>query len=472
MTLSLKEVLTLDIEDCTAITFDIIIVGSGACGGAAAISLAEKNLNILIIEAGPLLLTEHVGSLSLRYNPPLIKKLSEKSSSQALWQDNTQRLNREQVWTVAGGKTLFWGGHSPRFREEEFNKWPIEKDLLQDCYCWAEDFLHINKNFFANQTQSELIKSSQEQGLTIEPASLALEDNGNPSTLPNMIYSSIHTILAHSQYTVNLNQTGIHLACDAKALKIQHQNKRIKGIEVKNMVNGEKCLIKARHYILACGAMRSNQLVLHSLLETPAFLTGQYLSEHLFCKGLIRLSTPLTEPVYLHVPAQREKPYLFEIHGPLNQTWYDNNHATIWLDWIKNQSYLLLYGFGVAEIIQENKVTLHSEEPGYKVYYNHTITDHNTMKEMHDSAKKIAKSLNGSLEKIEFQPPGSSYHERGGLLMGSHPKHSVVNDKGRFWNYENLYCMDSAIWPSQDAANSCLTITALTRYLTCRFMNF
>lgn len=460
----LKKIFESNVASCHEIEFDYIIIGSGAAGSSSAITLAEQGYNILVVEAGPLALTDHVGSTSLRYNPELLKTMSSSYSSYSEWENQNQEKFPSQTWTVAGGRTLFWGGHSPRFLDSDFETWPIAANQLKEDYEWAERHLGVNRHFFHNQEQENLIKMGQESTINLEPSPLAVDAYAGNSRLPHLLFSGISRLLSSKYFTADIQSKGIHLLCDMQAIRLEAGQGHITSLVLEDRLQSHEVRLRAKHYVLACGALRSNQLVLNSNLKLE-HQPGTGISEHLFCKGLIRLRQPLTAPVYLHATAALDEPYLFEIHGPLGETWYDNNYATVWLDWHKNTQYLLLYGFGVAEINPDNRVILDNSTLGYKVYYQHTPHDIETFSAMATKAKKIATALGGSLQKIEFQPPGMSYHERGGLVMSEEPPNGLVNERGTFWNYKNLHCTDPAIWPSQGASNPCLTITAIARYL-------
>ncbi|HRD71206.1 MAG TPA: GMC oxidoreductase [Legionella sp.] len=459
----LKDSCEVNIDDCSAIKFDYIVIGSGAAGGATALTLGDLNHNVLVVEAGSLLLTEHVGSLSMKHQPSILKSFCNKCSYQVPWISSTASSN-EQVWSVAGGRTLFWGGHAPRFFAHEFSKWPLNFNDLKADYDWAEQLLHVENDFFANETEKTLIDNSLSNNMIAMASPLALEfASHKTSILPDLFFSSISKLIAHPRFNKDLNQPGIHLLCDAKAQKLLHNKGEITGLELLNTQTGKSVIIKAEHYILACGAFRSTQLVIDSDLSITSSLFKKNIGEHLFCKGLIRLDEPLEEPIYIYYPSTLRQPYMFEIQGPFKESWYDANYATVWLDWQSNNNYLLLYGFGIADVSLANSIE--SKGSGYQINYNYTPHDYQTMLDMQQSAEQLAEALEGDLVNLEFQDPGSSLHERGGMAMSEHPEDGVVSPDGQFWDYPNLYCTDTAIWPDQGAANSCLTITAIAHHL-------
>ncbi len=56
----------------------------------------------------------------------------------------------------------------------------------------------------------------------------------------------------------------------------------------------------------------------------------------------------------------------------------------------------------------------------------------------------------------------SSKHLHGTLRMGNDPTSSVVNKWGKFHDLENLYCVDSSVFPHSTGYNPAITIMALS----------
>src|SRR5438046_1318102 len=125
--------------------FDCIVIGGGSFGAIFAQHLfasdQEKRHRILVLEAGPFLLPEHVQNLPLLWGgvpgPTSIADL------RAAGRDGQPR---EEVWGLAwhsstpfpglaytvGGRSLFWGGWSPELLEAEMppGRWP--GDVVSD----------------------------------------------------------------------------------------------------------------------------------------------------------------------------------------------------------------------------------------------------------------------------------------------------------------------------------------------------
>ena len=152
--------------------FDVIVVGSGATGGMAALTLSEQGIRVLVIEAG-----QNFKRAQTSVNEPIdtitrIANIANKKHIKQIqhpgyWKNKPNLYADEQkypyispndkpfLWTQGkqyGGRSLTWGGITLRLSPQDFHpskkdgfgpNWPISYDELSAHYDFVEDFCGI-----------------------------------------------------------------------------------------------------------------------------------------------------------------------------------------------------------------------------------------------------------------------------------------------------------------------------------------
>ncbi|MFL5106182.1 MAG: NAD(P)-binding protein, partial [Xanthobacteraceae bacterium] len=115
------------------VQFDAVVIGSGMFGAYCAEKIYRRgNLRVLVLEAGPFFVSEHVQNLArIGLNPPGATGVPNQGSD-----PGTQAL----VWGIpwrsqvgfpglaycVGGRSLYWGGWAPRLTKADLDKWPMD----------------------------------------------------------------------------------------------------------------------------------------------------------------------------------------------------------------------------------------------------------------------------------------------------------------------------------------------------------
>ena len=481
MTLSLSNVFATDLAAYAKMSAgaDVLVVGSGTAGVTTAIELARAGMSVVILEAGPFIMPSHVGSTPFRSRGELTPKIHNLVRYQTAWLTR-ERYHEHAVpplqsdaWSVVGGRTLFWGGCTPRFSSWDFDDWPFDYATFAPYYERAESLMHVSgvddrPPFFRGQAQDKLMSALASSGYDSSHARLGVDtEQALNGYIPRGFDSAIDRLLRSGLIVTEPERGGIVLVPEAIVEEIRQNGSTVTGLTVSDPEGEHRYDFTARHYVLAGGAVQSSRLALASGLRELSPDVGHYVADHLFVQGLFRLRQPIDGPIYLFIDPTRERPYHLQLQGPFEETWYTPYHATVWLDCDPAGLYLLVYVFGVGSSVAENEVVLTdiaSDGPrqmgSYCVLNDRTAFDLRTLQEMEACLPAIAEAMGADLVRSQVNPPGSALHEIGGLIMSPTPGEGVTDPYGRFWTLPNLSVADAAAWPSQGSANSYLTITA------------
>ena len=107
--------------------FDVIVVGGGSFGTIVAERLLLNDTTharrILVLEAGPFVLPEHFQNLPFMGGAPDMRRPWVSDTAQSL-ADGRKPLNYPGLIYATGGRSLTWGGWSPRLLDAEMQDWP------------------------------------------------------------------------------------------------------------------------------------------------------------------------------------------------------------------------------------------------------------------------------------------------------------------------------------------------------------
>ena len=454
--------------------FDCVIVGGGSSGMTLARTLSDKNSNlrIVILEAGSSPFLTHISNTELRYSRNLERNVRNQT---AYNQTLANGENFGTFYSCLGGRGLFWNGASPRFRAHDFTNWPSGLNL-NSAYDWAESEFRVTTSVGQTPLARSIINAiNTNTNLKAEPGPFAVDYAADNVGALRAGIASGFSLFFRGAGDAIMNDH-IQIATNAFAEEIIHTNGEATAVVVRDGTSTETHAIKCRSVALAAGGIESILLAQKSNLPDDSGRIGWGLQEHLFYDcwfngvHLYQSNQPDTAIVYL--PSTTLTSEQWELHAPGRSLWtLDSKEG--WSPNPEERYRVMIRSFCATDKAANNYVepVTGSGIGGAKVHWKYTDDDRRRQEQILKHAVQIKESMNldvvGDLavDSIErFRAPGSSYHEAGGLDMGTNPITSVTNIHGEFHKISNIINVDAASFPEIGATNPHLTIVALAHY--------
>jgi len=307
--------------------YEVIIIGSGATGGIAALTMAKAGIRVLVIEKGPELeINQANGTEPCNMIRRLIGVTTGNYQNQpqhpGFWKSNpllyankkanpyTYPQKKPFMWTQGnqvGGRSLTWGGITLRLADEDFEaskekeynlEWPIGYEDLESHYSEIETFLKIygnkdNLNQLPNGkyigripfTESEEKFSSNVKERLNLPFIHSRGFGANKDKTKWPKYSSLGSTLKEAIRLDKVELLSDHIV---DKLVLTKDRKSAKSIIVVNQKSGERSELESKLIILCSSTIQTIRILLSSeeknnsngLIE-PSQSLGKNLMDHI-----------------------------------------------------------------------------------------------------------------------------------------------------------------------------------------------
>ncbi|KGG12580.1 MULTISPECIES: GMC oxidoreductase [Prochlorococcus] len=308
--------------------YEAIVIGSGATGGVAALTLANAGIRVLVVEAGPkLTLKEAMGAEPVNTLKRFLGIINGKHRVQiqhpGYWKANPSLYMNEKdnpyfhpaskpfIWTQGrqvGGRSLTWGGITLRLSNDDLkaatkdgfgSEWPIGYKDLEPHYDELENLLQVHgskdgleqipdgnfinnlpftpeESFFAEEVRSKLgYPVIHSRGFDVH----SVANNHWPRS------SSLGSTLKRALETGKVELLTNHIA---DSLIIEKSEKSAKGIIVVDVKNFSRRILKGKLIVLCGSTIQSLRFLLNSqekcskkeLIDESGKL-GCYLMDHI-----------------------------------------------------------------------------------------------------------------------------------------------------------------------------------------------
>lgn len=505
--------------------FDAVVLGAGMFGGYFAEKLyrrgAERGLRVLVLEAGGFLVSEHVQNLArIGLNVPSAITSDPGSPRERVW-GLPWRGNQAAPGLAycVGGRSLYWGGWSPRLTAADLQQWPAEVgNYLDSVYPAVEREIGVTPStdfitgelFDALRNRVETVVGGVADLDGAEEAPLAVQGAAPASGLFSFDKFSSAPILVDAireAASAPDNLRRLFLVPRAHVVKLHTSGGSVTQIEA--AVNGQRRFLGVGPncaVVLALGGVESTRVALHSF---PTPLMGRNLMAHLRTNMTVRirraaLSSTLPQRVQTAALLVRGSTPAGRFHLQLTASAQSDSDELLFrmipdidlLDQIlasQDPNFVALTIRGLGEMLGDknsgvpnnagswiNLSPFESDEFGAPRAWVNLVTtpaDNALWDVMDRAALSLAQSLAGGAANIEYrydggwqsQPPtpdkirqqmrdglGTTHHESGTLWMGS-PGSSVTDANGRFHHIQNAYAADQSLFPTVGSANPVLT---------------
>ena len=294
--------------------FAAVIIGAGAYGAycAAKIYRNHPNKRVLLLDAGSLLISEHVQNLGrVGFDVPApIPPASDPGVARSLvwglpWRGNVEFPG---LAYCAGGKSIYWGGWSPRLTPQDLRRWPTSvAAYLNANYSDVESETGVvpATDFIFGELHNELFPKVVAAASSVSNIETAIGDNGveiaplavqgSPpvsglfsfdkySSLPLLI-DTIREDVINSR-AVDANRR-LFLVPRAHVIRLRAASGTVQAIEVD--VAGQRQFLGVSPncvVILAASGVESTRLALSSF---PMVLMGRNLMAHVRSDFTVRI---------------------------------------------------------------------------------------------------------------------------------------------------------------------------------------
>lgn len=402
---------------------------------------------------------------------------------------------------TVGGMATHWTCACPLPDPEERKKCPIEKSKFDGLLREGQKLMNVNTTSYDHSIRHNLVKEALTEVYGKERiGNLPLAVKRNAHNPEYVTWTGVDTILGES---IKTHKDRFTMATEVRVTKLLCDPvpgpRKVVGALCRDLVNHKDYVVRAKQYVVACGAIATPQILFNSNIRPEAL--GHYLAEQslTFCQIVLKRSLIESVPsrfpdlVGKHQSKHKEDPMPIPFNDPEPQVTmpYSSKLGKPYHVQIHRDAFA--YGgvgpradprcvvdlrfFGKQDINKDNCVTfaepigpnsMDGNTDGYgmpqatfhvKRNADDAKRDHDMMKDMCEAASVLGAYLPGSLP--QFMEPGLVLHITGTTRVGPKDDGTCVADQySKVWGLDNVYVGGNNVIPDSTACNPTLTSVA------------
>lgn len=486
-------------------SYDIVIIGSGAGGGTLAYALRNSGAKILLIERGDFLPEEPEN-----WSPEALF-LEGRYKAKERWLNADGGTFQPGVHYWVGGNTKVYGAALPRLRREDFAPlehegglslgWPITYEDLEPYYCQAEALYWVHGAAGIDPVEpprsqpypfppmpqdpymDELAERLRAQGLHPSPLPVGVDYRTGGRCIrcqtcdafPCRVRAKADAEVCAVRPALQSGNVTLWTRAFVRRLLTDPSGRTVTAAEVER--HGETLHVTASTFVVSCGAVNSAALLLRSAnsahpngLANRSGLVGRNYMVH-------------NNSVLVAIDPRRRNPTIFQktiavndyyLRGPDWPYPLGNLQPVGKIQAAMLASVLPRVPHGIlAEIAAhssdwwvmsedlpdpENRVTLAASDGRIRIRWRPTnvVTHRRLLRE----AKRIFRAAGFPIILTRTMGIETNSHQVGTVRFGRDPATSVLDPFCKAHDVENLYVVDASFFPSSAAVNPALTIMA------------
>lgn len=459
--------------------YDLIIVGSGAGGAAAAYHLTQSGAHVLLLEKG-----ERLPQDGSTLDPARVMRRGEFLAREP-WLDRTGAEVFPEEHFNLGGKTKWYGAALIRFAPEEFHAdpasgylpWPVGYDELAPFYTEAERLLGV-RAFTAEPDITRIADGLRQCDPNWRSEGLKLGLAQNILSFPEEYrhydgFASVRGLKSDAESSLLARLAGqpnLDIRTGQPVVELLPNG----GV---GRVAGVLCADGSRYFadavILAAGALHSPRLLAAYLRQNGlnsklpgAHLVGRYYKSHLLTAMLALSRQPVRDQLgktLLLTHRQMPRSSVQTLGGSLAADIMAQQLPGFVPGLLKRAIASRAQGF----FLQTEDVS-HADNRVWVDDRGHSHLDYDPARSAAAWAehRRLVATLRGQLLRQGYvafaQDIGvtGTAHACGTLVAGRSAESSVVSPEGLVWGLDNLYVADGSILPRSSRVNPALTIYA------------